>query len=73
MPLAAVDSSARAARDLLAEAYTAVRSRVTPGNGAGSSFFNTVNSGSMPRGAPKLSAANLAKIKSWIDAGALNN
>ena len=32
-----------------------------------------VNSGSMPRGQAKLSAANLAKIKAWIDAGALNN
>ena len=54
-------------------AYSAVKSRVTPGNGAGSSFYNTVNSGSMPRGAAKLSAANLALIKAWIDAGALNN
>ena len=52
-------------------AYTAVRRRVTPGNGAGSAFYNTVNSGSMPRGAAKLSAANLAKIKTWIDAGAI--
>jgi hypothetical protein len=54
-------------------AYSPVKSRVTPGNGAGSSFYNTVNSGSMPRGAAKLSAANLALIKAWIDAGALNN
>ena len=54
-------------------AYTAVRNRVTPGNGSGSSFYSTVNSGSMPPGGPKLSAANLAKIKAWIDAGALNN
>jgi hypothetical protein len=54
-------------------AYTAVRARVKPGNGAGSSFFRTVNSGSMPRGAPKLSPENLAKIQAWIDAGALDN
>jgi len=54
-------------------AYTAVSRRVTPGNGAGSAFYSTVNSGSMPRGAAKLSATNLAKIKAWIDAGALNN
>ena len=54
-------------------AYNAVKSRVTAGNGAGSSFYNTVNSGSMPRGAAKLSATNLALIKAWIDAGALNN
>ena len=56
-----------------ASAYSAVRARVKPGDGAGSSFFKTVNSGSMPRGAPKLSADNLAKIRAWIDAGALDN
>jgi hypothetical protein len=33
----------------------------------------TVNSGSMPPGGPKLSAANLQTIASWINAGALNN
>lgn len=54
-------------------AYTAVRARVTPGNGTGSRFYTTVNSGSMPRGQAKLSADNLNKIKTWIDAGALNN
>jgi hypothetical protein len=32
-----------------------------------------VNTGAMPRNAAKLSATNLALIKSWIDAGALNN
>ena len=53
-------------------AYSAVKSRVTAGNGAGSSFYQTVNGGSMPPG-QKLSAANIALIKSWIDAGALNN
>jgi hypothetical protein len=53
-------------------AYNAVKSRVTPGNGAGSSFYTTVNNGVMPPGG-KLSAANLALIKAWIDAGALNN
>ena len=56
-----------------ASAYSAVRARVKPGDGAGSSFFKTVNSGSMPRGAPKLSPDNLAKIRAWIDAGALDN
>ena len=54
-------------------AYTSVKSLVTAGNGAGSSFYKTVNGGSMPPGGPKLSAANLALIKAWIDAGALNN
>jgi hypothetical protein len=54
-------------------AYDSVLPRVVPGNGANSSFYKTVNSGSMPRGAAKLSAANLARIKAWIDAGALDN
>lgn len=56
-----------------AGAYSSVMSLVTPGNGAGSSFYMTVNGGSMPPGGPKLSAANLALISAWIDAGALNN
>ena len=54
-------------------AYSSIKSLVTPGNGANSSFYKTVNSGSMPPGGPKLSAANLALIEAWINAGALNN
>jgi hypothetical protein len=54
-------------------AYMAVRNRVTPGNGEGSSFFFTVNSGTMPPGGPKLSTTNLAMIRAWIDAGALDD
>ncbi|HVZ88243.1 MAG TPA: cytochrome c [Polyangia bacterium] len=54
-------------------AYSSVQKLVTPGNGAGSSFYKTVNGGSMPPGGPKLSVADLALIKAWIDAGALNN
>ena len=54
-------------------AYNAVKGRVTPGNGTNSSFYRTVNSGSMPRGQAKLSQANLDKIRIWIDQGALNN
>jgi hypothetical protein len=56
-----------------ASAYSAVSKLVTPGNGAGSSFYTTVSSGAMPPGGPRLSAANLALIKAWIDAGALDN
>ena len=54
-------------------AYSGVSTRVIPGDGEGSSFFYTVNSGTMPPGGPKLSAANLAMIRAWIDAGALDN
>jgi hypothetical protein len=54
-------------------AYTAVKSRVTVGNGTGSSFYKTISSGSMPPGGTKISAANLALLAAWINAGALNN
>ena len=56
-----------------ASAYAAVSSLVTPGDGAGSDFYSTVQSGAMPKGRAKLSATNLALIKAWIDAGALND
>jgi hypothetical protein len=56
-----------------ANAYDSILPRVVPGKGSSSSFYMTVNSGSMPRGQAKLSATNLSKIKSWIDAGALDN
>jgi hypothetical protein len=54
-------------------AYSAISNRVIPGDGEGSSFFYTVNSGTMPPGGPKLSATNLAMIRAWIDAGALDD
>ena len=56
-----------------ASAYSAISHQVIPGDGADSDLYVTVNTGVMPRGAPKLSAANLALIKAWIDAGAANN
>ncbi|HLK91037.1 MAG TPA: hypothetical protein VKZ18_14150, partial [Polyangia bacterium] len=57
-----------------ANAYNSIKSLVTPGNGAGSSFYRTVNGGGMPPpGSTKPPAANIAAIKAWIDAGALNN
>jgi hypothetical protein len=54
-------------------AYSTLKSKVVPGNGAGSSLYTVVNTGKMPEGKPKLSAANIALIKAWIDTGALNN
>jgi len=53
-------------------AYSAVKSRVTAGNATGSSFYSTVNSGSMPPGG-KLPAAQIQMIADWINAGAMNN
>jgi hypothetical protein len=54
-------------------AYTTLKSKVIPGNGTGSNLYTLVNTGKMPEGKPKLSAANIALIKAWIDAGALND
>jgi hypothetical protein len=56
-----------------ASAYSAISHQVIPGDGADSDFYVTVDTGVMPKGGPKLSAANLASIKAWIDGGALNN
>ena len=56
-----------------ASAFAALSSLVIPGNGAGSDFYATVDSGAMPKGRAKLSATNLALIKMWIDAGALDD
>jgi len=36
-------------------------------------LYNRVNTGNMPLGGPKLSDCDIAKIKKWVDAGALNN
>jgi hypothetical protein len=54
-------------------AYSQLKSRVIAGDSAGSSLYQIVQSGAMPQGQAKLSAANLAKIAAWIDGGALNN
>jgi hypothetical protein len=54
-------------------AYSAVRSRVMPGDSEDSSFFLTVNSGTMPPGGPRLSETTLANLRAWIDAGALDD
>lgn len=36
-------------------------------------LYNDVFSGAMPQGGSKLSDCDIAKIKKWVDAGALNN
>jgi hypothetical protein len=56
-----------------AMAYSTLKSRVVAGNSASSTLYTDVNTGKMPDSKPKLSAANIALIKAWIDAGALNN
>ena len=56
-----------------AAGYTAIRAIVTPGSTTAGSLIKVLTSGSMPRGRPKMAAADLAKIQAWIAAGALNN
>jgi hypothetical protein len=53
--------------------YTSIRAIVTPGSTTAGSLVKVLTSGSMPRGRPKMSTTDLAKIQSWIAAGALNN
>jgi len=53
--------------------YSGLVAQVTPGNAAASSLYIAVSSGSMPKGGPALSAAQVQEIKSWINSGAPNN
>ncbi|HXJ21244.1 MAG TPA: hypothetical protein VMT03_13515 [Polyangia bacterium] len=54
-------------------AYNTLQPFIIPGDGADSVFWEAVDAGDMPRGKPKLSAASIALIKTWIDDGALDN
>ena len=60
--------------DTQADAYqTLLSNAVAPGNAAKSTLYTNISSGAMPRGKTKLSAALIALVASWINAGALNN
>ncbi|NJL24280.1 MAG: hypothetical protein HC902_03280 [Calothrix sp. SM1_5_4] len=52
--------------------YNATLATVVKGNAAGSRLYTSIVSGRMPPGTP-LNAAQIDAIKTWIDAGALNN
>jgi hypothetical protein len=56
-----------------ASAFAALSHQVTAGDGIDSDLYVTLNTGVMPKGKPKLSAANIALVREWIDAGALDN
>jgi hypothetical protein len=56
-----------------ATGYTTIRNFVTPGSPTAGTLYRVLNSGSMPEGRTKMPAADLAKIQSWISAGALDN
>lgn len=53
--------------------HTSTLRTLRVGNAAQSRLFTTINSGSMPDGAPKLSAEKINAVRDWINAGALNN
>jgi hypothetical protein len=53
--------------------YTKVLTAIVPGNAANSLLYQRVLDGSMPKGAPDLTAQELSGIKTWIDNGAANN
>ena len=60
--------------DTQAHAYQTLLSlAVKPGSAATSTLYTEIDSGLMPKGRPKLSAALIALVASWINAGALNN
>ncbi len=56
-----------------ASAFAALSHQVTAGDGIDSDLYVTLDTGVMPKGKPKLSAANIALVREWIDAGALDN
>lgn len=53
--------------------YSQVITRVIINNSINSLLFQRVEDGTMPKGAPNLTPAQLGMIKSWIDNGAPNN
>ena len=55
------------------KAYDSLKFEVVPGNGAGSALYRILADGTMPPDPPKVSPDQLAAIRAWIDAGALNN
>lgn len=61
------------AGNITLDTYAGVLTIVSPKDGAGSLLYNSVLNDDMPLTGTKLSAAQKATIKSWIDAGALNN
>jgi hypothetical protein len=56
-----------------AKGYTTAFAKVKAGVPASSKLYTVMMSGSMPQARPKIPAADLAKVASWINAGALNN
>jgi len=56
-----------------ANAYESLKFEVVPGDGAGSALYRILLDGTMPPDPPKAMSNQLAAVRAWIDAGALNN
>jgi hypothetical protein len=53
--------------------YSTAKGKLVVGSPNSSKIITQLSSGAMPQGRPKMPAADLAVIKAWIMAGALNN
>jgi hypothetical protein len=56
-----------------ANAYRSLQFEIVPGDSAGSALYRLLMDGTMPPDPPKVTATQLAMVRAWIDAGALNN
>jgi hypothetical protein len=56
-----------------AKGFSTLHGRIVPGRPDSSSLYTNLASGNMPRGKPRLSKAELARVRDWILAGAPNN
>jgi hypothetical protein len=56
-----------------ANGYTTIKTKLVVGSAATSKVYTELQSGGMPQQRPKWSAADLAKVAAWINAGAPNN
>lgn len=65
-------STAANAGGVILDNYNAIKGYALDGSLYGSVSHNSKYS-AMPKGAAKMSDCNIATIKAWVDAGALNN
>jgi hypothetical protein len=53
--------------------YTTISHRLVPGSPDSSELVTVLQSGDMPRGRPHMAAADIDRIRAWIEAGAPEN
>lgn len=54
-------------------AYDSLKFEVVAGDGANSALYRLLSDGTMPPNPPKATAGQIAAVRAWIDAGALDN